>query len=78
MQPVVNVVHVLGKRVYVAATGPSIAAGAGGGFTLTVNGQTGSIWPQVRVNATMGTVRASKRSTRSFDLDAQRACSFTD
>ena len=59
VQPVVNVVHVLGKRLYVASTGPSIPAGAGGGFTLTVNGQTGSVWPQVRLNATMGTVRAA-------------------
>lgn len=55
-----NVVHVLGKRQYIASTGPSIPAGGGGGFTLTVNGQTGSVWPPVRVNATMGTVRTSR------------------
>jgi hypothetical protein len=60
VQPVVDVVHVLGKRQYIAATGPSIPAGAGGGFTLSVNGETGSIWPQVRVNATMGTVRGAR------------------
>ena len=79
MQPVVNVVHVLGKRLYVASTGPSIAAGAGGGFTLTVNGQTGSIWPQVRVNATMGTVRAASAArAASTCTHSERACCSTD
>lgn len=62
VQPVVNCVHVLGKRQYIAATGPGIAAGAGGGYTLSVNGQVGSVWPQVRTTASMGTVRAPNKA----------------
>jgi hypothetical protein len=57
VQPVVNRVNVHGRRQYIAATGPSISAGAAGGYTLTVDGQVGATWPQVRISGIMGTVR---------------------
>ena len=81
---VTNMVHVHGVRQYIPATGPNVAAGGSGGFTLTVNGQAGATWPPVRVNAVMGTVRRGSpagcceaRRTRARALTLRRRQNVT-
>jgi hypothetical protein len=57
-----NMIMLLGKRQYKPATGPGVAVGAAGGYTLTVNGIAGATYPQNRIPVVKGTVRALARA----------------
>jgi hypothetical protein len=58
-------IYVSGRRQYIPATGPGVAVGASGGYTLTVDGQAGATYPQNRIETVQGTVRARARARRS-------------